>query len=125
MQHELPDARSGLPKPLERRLLRAYADTALHRMGAAAVLRALGVLVRKHPGAAFDAARAAIAQAGRVGYGELKHALLGRREQPSPESPRLGKRKLRRLRKMLDGEATAPPQRSADGSEKPAVNHDR
>ncbi|RCS24755.1 hypothetical protein DUT91_04625 [Phyllobacterium salinisoli] len=50
-------------------------DSALGRMKAAAKLRAIGVLVRKHPRALLAALSAGIWQAGRVGVQELLQSL--------------------------------------------------
>ena len=110
---KLPDARSGLPKPIERTLVRPYSDTALHRVGVAAAVRALGVLVRKHPRAALDMAGAALLQAGRTGYAEVKGKLLPAAPEPPPEpsadpSPppaKLDKEQAHALRKALEKEA--------------------
>jgi hypothetical protein len=41
-------------------------------MKAGAVLRAISVLIRRHPKAAVSAASAAVVQAGRIGAGDLK-----------------------------------------------------
>ena len=115
----LPDAHSGLPKPVERLLMRPYAGSARGRIGASATLRALGVLVRRHPKAAFDMLRAGAAQAGRIGLGEIKGKLFPRRaEDRTGEVPpelveearvqlaeQLGEDELRKIRKMLDEEA--------------------
>lgn len=114
----LPDAHSGLPRPVERLLMRPYAETAKGRIGASATLRALSVLVRKHPKAAFDMLRAGATQAGRTGLGEIKGKLFGRRavkessevatelveETREQLVEELGEDELRKIRKMLDAE---------------------
>lgn len=114
----LPDAHSGLPKPVERLLMRPYADSARGRIGASAALRALGVLVRKHPKAAFDMVTAGAAQAGRTGLTEIKGKLFGRKPaKTSDELParlvqearaqlaeELGEDELQKIRQMLDKE---------------------
>ena len=114
MREELPDARSGLPKPLERRLIRPYADTFLHRVGAAAAVRALGVLVRKHPRTALELLGAALAQAGRTGLAEVKRkvapnkaeTVAGEAAEAAPDAaaqaePSIDKRQLKVLRQAL------------------------
>ena len=100
---ELPDARSGLPKPIERTLVRPYADTALHRVGVAAAVRALGVLVRKHPRAAVNMFGAAIVQAGRTGFAEVKKKLTPARKR-RPAAPALKRQPARQ-----PAVNTAPP----------------
>jgi hypothetical protein len=82
---EPPDARSHLPKPVERRLLRPYADSAVGRIASGGALRALSVLVRKHPKAALHVLASGAAAASRIGWGDLKQklaSLIGR-EGPS------------------------------------------
>jgi hypothetical protein len=115
-EKHIPDARSGLPKPLERRLLKPYADTMMHRMEAAAAVRALGVLIRKHPRAALDMLGSGLAQAGRVGIKELKRKFsrAPRKaerpapiEAPRPEMAKLTKKELRKLCRAL-AEADKP-----------------
>ena len=83
----IPRVRSGLPRPLERRLMRKYGRTTAGRMKMAAALRALAVLIRRHPRAALDMAGAGLVQAGRVGLQDLT------------------RRELRRFRKLLDADA--------------------
>ena len=53
-------ARSGLPRPVERWLLRRHDETALQRITSTAVMRALGVLLRHYPGAAAGVLGAAL-----------------------------------------------------------------
>jgi hypothetical protein len=75
-----PDARTHLPRPLERRLLKPYAGSALGRVASGAAARALSVLVRKHPRAALHAVAAGFSAAGRIGWAEARGkaaALLG------------------------------------------------
>ncbi|WP_309085300.1 hypothetical protein [Chelativorans sp.] len=109
---DLPDAHSGLPKPIERRLIRPHAETAAGRVGASAAVRALGVLLRKHPRAALDMFGAALAQAAHAGAGEVKRKF--RKKNPAddapPEPPKLDKRKLKELEKALREE-----RRNAEG----------
>ena len=105
-KNKLPDAHSGLPKPIEQRLVSPYSDTFLGRVGAAAVVRALGVLVRKHPRAALHIAGAGALQAAKTSYSETKKAIFGRSSEMSAEQPRaltkVDKKKLRELRKLLE-----------------------
>jgi hypothetical protein len=67
---------SGLPRPIERMVLRRYKGSAGSRLGAAVTLRALGVLLRDHPKTALEIAGASLAQAGRSGFDEVKKAVL-------------------------------------------------
>jgi hypothetical protein len=112
----LPDARTHLPKPIERRLLKPYEETLSGRVAAAATLRALSVLFRKHPKAAFHALAAGAVQAGRTGATEARNkiaSLWPRRrwenrlnaddvaEARQVLMSKLDKRKLRRLRRLL------------------------
>ena len=60
---------------MERWLLRSHSDTAFERITSTALLRALGVLLRRHPGAALSMLRAGAAQAGRASVSEVGHAL--------------------------------------------------
>jgi hypothetical protein len=53
-------------------VMKRYGKSATGRIGTAAVLRALAVLIRRHPGAAFDMLGAGITEAGRSGVAELK-----------------------------------------------------
>lgn len=122
-----PQARSGLPGPLERRLLKPYCGSATGRVGASAVLRALSVLVRRHPRAALDALWAGAVQAGRTGLQEARHTLAPPSQPADPPLPpgereearrelfeRLGRRELRQLRKFV-----AKAQRRRPGSDAP------
>jgi hypothetical protein len=108
-KNKIPDAHSGLPKPIEQRLVSPYSDTFLGRVGAAAVVRALGVLVRKHPRAALHIAGAGALQAAKTSYAETKKAIFGRSCETSAEQPRamtkVDKKKLRQLRKLLEKNA--------------------
>ena len=72
---DLPDARSHLPRPVERRLLKPYAGSALGRVTSGSALRALSVLVRKHPKAALHVFASGTATAGRIGWSEVRHKL--------------------------------------------------
>ncbi|WP_420962378.1 hypothetical protein [Brucella sp. IR073] len=83
----MPETRSGLPHFLEKRLAGNTGDSAFARMMAAGKLRAIGVLVRKHPRAVFDALSAGIWQAGRVGVDELLAAVASKRVRT--ENPEL------------------------------------
>ncbi|GLS30964.1 hypothetical protein SAMN04488498_11440 [Mesorhizobium albiziae] len=60
---------------MERWLLRSHKDTALQRITSSAILRAFGVLLRHHPGAAFSMLGAGAAQAGRAAVSEVGSAL--------------------------------------------------
>lgn len=55
--------------------MKRYGKTAAGRIGTAAMLRALSVLIRHHPGTALDMAGAGLKQAGRSGWAEVKDAL--------------------------------------------------
>ena len=105
----IPHVHSGLPRPLERRLMRKYGRTTAGRMKMAAALRALAVLIGRHPRAALDMAGAGLVQAGRVGVQDLTRRLSRfdrRAEAPEAEPrPTLTRRELRRFRKMLDADA--------------------
>lgn len=122
----IPDARSGLPKSIERRLVAPYADSFLGRISAAASVRALGVLIRKHPKAALHMVGAGLAQAARTGWTETKRAIVDRPAHPGtaeisePEHrvTKLDKRKMRQLRRILEEQTQAarweedPPSKS-------------
>ena len=82
---------TGLPAPVERRLMDRHGRTVPARIALAAAVKALSVLVKRHPGAALDMAAAAAVKAGRVGI----HALVERLEPLESSEPRT--RKLRRL----------------------------
>jgi hypothetical protein len=110
---------SGLPRAIERRLLRRYARTPTGRITASAALRALGVLVRHHPGTALEMAGAGLVQAGRTGVQELTARVRSlERDDAAPEAapeatpeprerpePALSRGDLRRIRKRLRQEA--------------------
>jgi hypothetical protein len=61
---------------LKRLVLKRYGKTAAGRIGAAAVLKALGVLVRRHPKTALEMAGAGLSEAGRAGFQEIKAAVI-------------------------------------------------
>jgi hypothetical protein len=106
---EVPDLDTGLPHALERRLARRYGRSAGGRMRLAAALRALVVLVRRHPQAALDMARAGMIQASRTGVRELT-ARLGRydRSRAASSRPRLTRREMRAFRRLLERDAGRP-----------------
>ena len=103
---KIPDAHSGLPKPIERRLVSPYSETFLGRIGAAAVVRALGVLVRKHPRAALHIAGAGVLQAAKTSYAETKKALFSTSQESAEKESRpvtkIDKKKLKALRRALE-----------------------
>ena len=73
------------------------------RIKLAAVLRAFGVLARKHPRATLDALGAGAVQAARTGVRELNQRLSRYEEESSvPERPLLTRREWRRFRRLLD-----------------------
>ena len=86
-------ARSGLPRPVERWLLRRHDDTALHRITATAVLRAAGVLLRRHPRAALDVVGAGAMQAGRAALSEVGRVLPGANRLSAGEGTPTGRKK--------------------------------
>jgi hypothetical protein len=102
---EAPDLDTGLPRALERRLARRYGRSAGRRVRLAAALRAIVVLVRRHPRAVLDMAGAGMVQASRTGVRELT-ARLGRYDRPAVARPRrpLTRRELRAFRRLLDRE---------------------
>jgi hypothetical protein len=102
---EVPHLDTGLPHALERRLVRRYGRSAGGRMRLAAALRALVVLVRRHPRAALDVAGAGMIQASRTGMRELT-ARLGSydRSVAAAPRPRLTRREMRAFRRLLDRE---------------------
>ena len=110
---EAPDLDAGLPRALERRLARRYGQSAGRRVRLAAALRAIVVLVRRHPRAALDMAGAGIVQASRTSVRELA-ARLGRYDRSAAARPRrpLTRRELRAFRRLLDREAEAPSKNS-------------
>ena len=93
--------------------MRRYGKGPGGRMATAAAVRALAVLLRRHPRAAIDMAGAGLWAAGRVGVDELKHwvapkhprALREARKRRGPT--RLKARDKRRLRKALAEDARA------------------
>jgi hypothetical protein len=85
-----PEAKTHLPGPIERRLLKPYAGSALGRVASGGVARALSVLIRKHPRAVLHAVAAGIAVAGRIGWDETRSkatTLLGVERQEEEEQP--------------------------------------
>ncbi|WP_254027226.1 hypothetical protein [Mesorhizobium ventifaucium] len=91
-----------MPKFVERRLLQPYSDTILHRVEGAAAVRALGVLIRKHPRTALDMLGSGLAQAGLVGIREIKNKIKGEHPQAARAGmPKLTKRQLRRLARTV------------------------
>jgi hypothetical protein len=126
---KIPDAHSGLPKPIERRLVSPYSGTFLGRIGAAAVVRALGVLLRKHPRAALHIVGAGALQAAKATYTETKKTLLSRSQPSAAHQPRpitkIDKQKLKALRKALEDNATVErgepaPRKEARAAERPS-----
>ena len=102
-----PRLDSGLPPPLERQLIRRYGRTPAGRMKLAAALKALAVLVRRHPRAMLDMVGSGAVQAARVGVQEVS-ARVGRYERDEAAAARpparrpLTRREWRRFRKALD-----------------------
>ena len=68
---------TGLPKPIERWLLSSWQGSAMKRIEGAVAVRALGIIIRKHPGAAAHALAAGLAQGGRTGVEEIKRKIIG------------------------------------------------
>jgi len=97
------DGLTGLPGPVERRLIDRYGQTARSRIALAAAVKALTVLLKRHPRAALDMAAAAAIQAGRVGVQGItgRLAQLERREPPAVDGRRLSRSELRRFMRML------------------------
>jgi hypothetical protein len=93
---------TGLPRPVERRLMRRYGRSTAGRMGLAAAVKALTVLVKRHPRATLDAAAAAAVSASRVGVQGLTER-LGRLERAAqaPMRRRLSKREVRAFVRLL------------------------
>jgi hypothetical protein len=91
---------TGLPAPVERRLVARYGQTSAGRIGLAAAVKALTVLIRKHPRAAVDMAAAAALKASRVGVQGLTER-LGRLERTEPPRRPLTRREMRRFLKLL------------------------
>jgi hypothetical protein len=92
---------TGLPRPVERRLMKRYGRTTAGRMGLAAAVKALAVLVKRHPRAALDAAAAAAVSAGRVGVQGLAERLR-RYERPDRPRRRLSKRETKAFLRLLN-----------------------
>jgi hypothetical protein len=80
---------TGLPRPVERRLMKRYGSGTARRMGLAAALKALTVLVKRHPRAALDAAAAAAISAGRVGVQGLTERVARLDRGAAPAARRL------------------------------------
>ena len=113
-RHE-PDARSHLPRRIERRLLRRYATSAFGRIGSTAVLRALSVLVRRHPRAALDAASAGFAQAARTTFHEIKQAVVPtKKPKPVDLPPALVARVRHEVSEKLDDDEAAAIRKMID-----------
>jgi hypothetical protein len=77
-------------------------------MMAAGTVRALGVLLRRHPAAVAEAVGAGLLRAGRVGLGEFKDWLddtPAARTPPARSTARLGPEERRRLLRFLKREA--------------------
>jgi hypothetical protein len=91
---------TGLPTPIERRLVGRYGRTVAGRAGLAAAIKALSVLIRRHPHAALDMAAAAAVKAGRVGVQSLTERLAPM-ERTRPPSRPLSRRETRRFLKLL------------------------
>jgi hypothetical protein len=69
----VPHARTGLPRSLERRLLKPYADTLFGRIWSAGALRSISVLVRHHPRAALHVVGSGVLEAGKASLEEVTH----------------------------------------------------
>ncbi len=106
---------TGLPGPVERRLVNRYGRTAAGRVGLAAAVKALSVLIRRHPRAAVDMAAAAAVKAGRVGVQGLTDR-LGRLERPTPPRRPLSRREVRRFLDVLREAGATPPERAGPAS---------
>ena len=121
--------RAGRPGRIEGRLLSRYGRTTPARLGLAAVVKAVAVLVRRHPRAALDAAAAGLVHAGRVGVHDLTERLRGP-EKTGEEPPRprpLSKTELRRFVRLLDRPPPAdtapnPPAPTASSASNPGVS---
>ncbi|OHV83793.1 hypothetical protein [Rhizobium sp. LCM 4573] len=73
--------------------MKRYGNSAAGRIGAAATLRALGVLLRDHPRTAVEMAGAGLVEAGRVGLGEIKEKLpFSESKSASPDGGESGQR---------------------------------
>lgn len=100
------DSLTGLPRAVELRVLDRYGGTKARRVGIAAIVKALSVLLRRHPRAALDMAAAAALQAGRAGVQEMTGALrrFERAEpqaRPATRARPLARREVRRFLKLL------------------------
>jgi len=97
------EALTGLPTPVERRLVARYGRTVPARITLAAAVKALSVLLKRHPRAALDMAAAAAVKAGRVGV----HVLVERLEHletprgPALKRQALSRQEVRRFVRML------------------------
>ena len=97
------EALTGLPTPVERRLVARYGRTVPARIALAAAVKALSVLLKRHPRAALDMAAAAAVKAGRVGV----HVLVERLEhletprEPAIKRQALSRPEVRRFVRML------------------------
>jgi len=97
------EAITGLPRPLDRRLVKRYGQSTPARIKLAAGMKALSVLLRRHPGAALDMAAAAALKAGQLGV----HAMVERLErvptsdQTTPPRRPLSRSEARRFLRML------------------------
>jgi len=105
------EALTGLPAPVEKRLINSYGRTARGRISIAAAAKALSVLLRRHPGAALDMAAAAAVKAGRVGVHTLVERLeqLGPARQPTIKRRLLRRREVRRFLRMLSERESESP----------------
>jgi hypothetical protein len=112
-------ALTGLPGPVERRLLDRYGRTAPSRIALAAAVKALTVLLKRHPRAALDMAAAAAIQAGRVGVQGITERLAHLEGKPSEvDRPQLSRREVRRFIRMLqEKEFSGPRPNYGAGSE--------
>ena len=95
----VPEARSGLPRPLERRLMKRYGRHRRRADQAGRGAQGAGVLVRHHPRAALEMLGAGAIQAGRAGVQELTRK-LGAYDRPARRNAccPLSRRELRRFR---------------------------
>jgi hypothetical protein len=105
MRRAADAAGSGLPRPVERALMRRYGATTAGRMKAAGVMRALVVLLGRHPRAALDMAGAGLLQASRVGVRDLTRRLARYDREAAtkpPARPPMTRAELRRFAMCLD-----------------------
>jgi hypothetical protein len=82
----VPHAHTGLPRSLERRLLKPYADTLFGRIWSAGALRSVSVLLRRHPRAALHVVGSGVLQAGKAGIEEITHVLGNERSIADEQS---------------------------------------